>query len=103
MAPKLVAVLLLAVGSAPKLVKAAAAVVAPVPPLATAIVVPFHVPLVIVPRLHPFVPSCWARMFPAPSAKIMFLVRVGDKATEFPTREPIIVFSEPVVIPRPLE
>ena len=38
------AVLLFAVGSAPKLVKAAAAVVAPVPPLAIAISVPFQVP-----------------------------------------------------------
>ena len=36
---------------APRLVRAPAAVVAPVPPLATAMAVPFQVPLVIVPKV----------------------------------------------------
>ena len=43
--------LLFAVGSAPKFVKAPVAVVAPVPPFAIAIVVPLHTPVVIVPTL----------------------------------------------------
>ena len=58
------AVLLLAVGSAPKLVKASAAVVAPVPPLSIAIVAAFQVPEIIVPKVHPVLPLCWARMLP---------------------------------------
>ena len=41
----------LAVGAAPRAVRAAEADVAPVPPFATAMVVPFHVPVVIVPRV----------------------------------------------------
>ena len=43
--------LLFAEASAPKLVNAAAAVVAPVPPFAKAIVVPLQTPAVIVPTL----------------------------------------------------
>jgi hypothetical protein len=49
--PKSVTVLLFAVGSAPKFVKAPVALVAPVPPFAIAIVVPLHTPVVIVPTL----------------------------------------------------
>jgi len=43
--------LLFAVGSAPKFVKAPDAVIAPVPPFAIAIVVPLQTPVVIVPTL----------------------------------------------------
>ena len=56
-APKSVAILLFTVGSAPKLVNAANAVVAPVPPLANAIVVPLHVPEVMVPTALISVPT----------------------------------------------
>ena len=49
--PRSVAKLLFDVASAPKLVNAAEAVVAPVPPLLIAMVVPLHVPLVIVPTV----------------------------------------------------
>ena len=82
----------------PKLVLASAAVVAPVPPLVMAISVPFQVPEDIVPRVHPLVPSCCARIFPLPSAKITLLDNVGDKPKIF---DPIIVLLLPVVIPIP--
>ena len=52
--PKSVAVLLFTLASAPKLVKAAAAVVAPVPPFAIAISVALQVPEVIVPIVFKF-------------------------------------------------
>ena len=69
-------VLLFAIASAPKFVKAAVAVVAPVPPLANAIVVPFHVPAVIVPTVAISVPTNFeAVMLPAKSPFIIEAVR----------------------------
>jgi len=73
--PKSVAVLLFALASAPKFVKAPAAVVAPVPPFVKAIVVPLHVPEVIVPIVFKFVNEVIvelevAVMFPAVDAVV---------------------------------
>ena len=69
-------VVLVAKDPKPKFVLAPDAVVAPVPPFATAILVPLQVPLVIVPKVQPVVPLCCARIFPAPSAKIILLLNV---------------------------
>ena len=51
MPDKLVISLFAPLAAAPKLVRAPDAVVAPVPPCATAIVVAFHVPVTIVPKV----------------------------------------------------
>ena len=108
--PKSVAVLLFAVASAPKLVNAPAAVVAPVPPFDKAIVVPLQIPEVIVPTVFKFaneviVVFVVAIIFPAVDAvvalpdklPVTFPIKLGAVISLLKVFAPAIV-CEPIEI-----